>query len=158
MGQLLKQTEYAKHKGVTEAYISAWIKRDEVPLVNGKLDLEVADRYWNKRPRNQAKMVDFNTARTTKMIAEARTAEMNADELASKLVRTDSVIQAWERSYTKIKTKLQSLPTKLGPQLALQDDPKICTAQLKNAIGKLLNELSRESRVGSTGSDHDTGI
>ena len=134
MGQLLKQTEYAKHKGVTEAYISAWIKRDEVPLVNGKLDLEVADRYWNKRPRNRAKMVDFNTARTTKMIAEARTAEMNADELASKLVRTDSVIQAWERSYTKIKTKLQSLPTKLGPQLALEDDPNICTAQLKNAI------------------------
>ena len=85
MGQLLKQTEYAKHKGVTEAYVSAWIKRDEVPLVNGKLDLEVADRYWNKRPRNRAKMVDFNTARTTKMIAEARTAEMNADELASKL-------------------------------------------------------------------------
>ena len=151
MGQLLKQTEFAKHKGVTEAYISAYIKRDEVPLVNGKPDLEVADRYWNKRPRNRAKMVDFNTARTTKMIAEARTAEMNADELASKLVRTDSVIQAWERSYTKIKTKLQSLPTKLGPQLALQDDPKICTAQLKNAIGKLLNELSRESRVGSTG-------
>ena len=134
MGQLLKQTEYAKHKGVTEAYISAWIKRDEVPLVNGKLDLEVADRYWNKRPRNRAKMVDFNTARTTKMIAEARTAEMNADELASKLVRTDSVIQAWECSYTKIKTKLQSLPTKLGPQLALEDDPNICTAQLKNAI------------------------
>ena len=151
MGQLLKQTEYAKHKGVTEAYISAWIKRDEVPLVNDKLDLEVADRYWNKRPRNRAKMVDFNTARTTKMIAEARTAEMNADELASKLVRTDSVIQAWERSYTKIKTKLQSLPTKLGPQLALHDDPKICTAQLKNAIGTLLNELSRESRTGSTG-------
>ena len=150
MGQLLKQTEYAKHKGVTGAYISAWIKRDEVPLVNGKLDLEVADRYWNKRPRNRAKMVDFNTARTTKMIAEARTAEMNADELASKLVRTDSVIQAWERSYTKIKTKLQSLPTKLGPQLALQDDPRICTAQLKNAVGKLLNELSRESRIGST--------
>ena len=139
MGQLLKQTKYAKHEGVTEAYISAWIKRDEVPMVNGKLDLEAADRYWAKRPRNRAKMVDFNTARTTKMIAEARTAEMNADELASKLVRTDSVIQAWERSYTKIKTKLQSLPTKLGPQLALQDDPIICTAQLKNAIGTLLN-------------------
>ena len=51
-----------------------------IPLVNGKLDLEVADRYWNKRPRNRAKMVDFNTARTTKMIAEAP-AEMNADEL-----------------------------------------------------------------------------
>ena len=149
MSQLLKQNEFAKHKGVTEAYISAWIKRDEVPLVNGKLDLEVADRYWNKRPRNRAKMVDFNTARTQKMIAEARTAEMNADELQGKLVRTDSVLQSWERSFSKIKTKLQPLPTRLGPQMAIQSDPKLCTAQLKNEIGKLLIELSRESRTGT---------
>ena len=150
MGQLLKQTEYAKHKGVSEAYISAWIKRDEVPLVKGKLDLEVADRYWAKRPRNKTKKIDFNEARTQKMVAEARTAEMNADELASKLVRTDSVIQAWERSFSKIKTKLQSLPTKLGPQLAIQQDAKVCTAQMKNEINKHLNELSRESRIGTT--------
>ena len=54
MGQLLKQTEFANHKGVSEAYISSWVKRDEVPLVKGKLDLEVADRYWNKRLRNEA--------------------------------------------------------------------------------------------------------
>ena len=43
MGQLLKQTEFAKHKGVSEAYVSNWIKRHEVPLVKGKLDLEVVE-------------------------------------------------------------------------------------------------------------------
>ena len=46
--QLLKQTKYAKHKGVTEAYISAWIKRDEVSLIKWKLDLrsmEWANRF-----------------------------------------------------------------------------------------------------------------
>ena len=150
MGQLLKQTEYAKHKGVSEAYISAWIKRDEVPLVKGKLDLEVADRYWAKRPRNKTKKIDFNEARTQKMVAEARTAEMNADELQGKLVRTDSVLQSWERSFSKIKTKLLSLPTRIGPQMAIQSDPKLCTAQLKNEIGKLLNELSRGSRTGTS--------
>ena len=150
MGQLLKQREFATHKGVSEAYVSAWVKRDQVPLVKGKLDLEVADRYWNKRPRNQTKRIDFNEARSQKMIHEARTAEMNADELASKLVRTDSVVQAWERSFSKIKTKLQSMPTRLGPQLAIQSDPKVVTAQLKTEIGKLLNELSRESRIGTT--------
>nr|BAR33853.1 hypothetical protein [uncultured Mediterranean phage uvMED] len=149
MSQLLTQKQFADHKGVSESYVSQWIKRDEVPLVKNKLDLEVADRYWNKRPRNRAKMVDFNTARTTKMIAEARTAEMHADEMQGKLVRTDSVLQSWERSFSKIKTKLQSLPTRLGPQMAIQSDPKLCTAQLKNEIGKLLNELSRESRTGT---------
>jgi len=150
MGQLLRQSEYAKHKGVTEGYISQWVKKFEVPQVKGKLDLEVADRYWTKRTRNKTKKIDFNEARTQKMVAEARMAEMNADELASKLVRTDSVIQAWERSFSKIKTKLQSLLTKLGPQLAIQADPKVCTAQMKNEINKLLNELSRESRIGTT--------
>jgi len=150
LGQLLKQTEFAKHKGVSEAYVSAWVKRDQVPLVKGKLDLEVADKYWNKRPRNKTKRIDFNEARTMKMVAEARTAEMNADELASKLVRTDSVVQSWERSFLKIKSKLQSLPSRLGPQMAIQTDPKLCTSQLKNEIGKLLNELSRESRIGTT--------
>ena len=149
MSQLLTQKQFADHKGVSESYVSQWIKRDEVPLVKNKLDLEVADRYWNKRPRNRAKMVDFNTARTTKMIAEARTAEMNADELQGKLVRTDSVLQSWERSFSKIKTKLQSLPTRLGPQMAIQSDPKLCTAQLKTEIGRILNELSRESRTGT---------
>ena len=149
MSQLLTQKQFADHKGVSESYVSQWIKRDEVPLVKNKLDLEVADRYWNKRPRNRAKMVDFNTARTQKMIAEARTAEMNADELQGKLVRTDSVLQSWERSFSKIKTKLQSLPTRLGPQMAIQSDPKLCTAQLKSEIGRILNELSRESRTGT---------
>ena len=126
------------------------MKEYSVPLVNRKLHLEVADHYWEKRPCTLEKRIDFNEAHTRKMDADARQSEMLADEMASQLVRTDSVVEAWERSYTKIKTKLQSLPTKLGPQLALQDDPRICTAQLKNAVGKLLNELSRESRIGST--------
>ena len=45
--QLLKQTKYAKHKGITEAYISAWIKRDEVSLIKWKLDLRSME--WAKR-------------------------------------------------------------------------------------------------------------
>ena len=62
MGQLLRQSEYAKHKGVTEGYISQWVKKFEVPQVKGKLDLEVADRYWAKLPRNKTKKIDFNEA------------------------------------------------------------------------------------------------
>jgi len=31
MGQLLKQVEFAKHNWVSEAFISSWVKRDEVP-------------------------------------------------------------------------------------------------------------------------------
>ena len=80
------------------------------------------------------------------MEADARLAEMSADTMASQLVETASVVETWERSFAKIKTKLTALPNKLGPILAVQDDPKIVTNQLRNAINKALNELAADAR------------
>ena len=80
------------------------------------------------------------------MEADARLAEMSADTMASQLVETASVVETWERSFAKIKTKLTALPYKLGPILAVQDDPKIVTNQLRNAINKALNELATDAR------------
>ena len=83
MNQQLTQKQFADHKCVSEAYVSKWVKEYSVPLVNRKLDLEVADRYWEKRPRTQEKRIDFNEARTRKMDADAGQSEMLADEMAS---------------------------------------------------------------------------
>jgi hypothetical protein len=80
------------------------------------------------------------------MEADARLAEMSADTMASQLVETQSVVETWERSFAKIKTKMTALPNKMGPILAVQDDPKIVTNQLKNAINKILNELATNAR------------
>ena len=84
------------------------------------------------------------------MEADARLAEMSADTMASQLVETASVVETWERSFAKIKTKMTALPNKMGPILAVQDDPKICTNQLKNAINKILNELASNARRRNT--------
>ena len=43
MNKQLTQKQFADHKGVSEAYISKWVREYSVPLVNRKLDLEVAD-------------------------------------------------------------------------------------------------------------------
>ena len=147
MNDLISPSDYSKHKGVSKSYVSQWLKDFKIPLIDGKLDLEVANKYWAKRPRTKAKKINFEEARTAKMHHEARLSEMNADILAGKLVTTASVVETWERSYSKIKNKLQSMPVKLGPLLAIEEDKSICTAKLKNAISKILNELARESRI-----------
>ena len=144
--ELVSRGQYARYKGVTTPYIIAWIKKYDVPLTDNKLNVEVADRYWLMRPQSRAKKIDFSEARTAKMQADARLAEMNADQMAQQLVETESVVETWERSFAKIKMKLTALPNKLGPIMALQEDPKICTNQLRNAINKTLNELATAAR------------
>ena len=144
--ELVSRGQYARYKGVTTPYIIAWIKKYDGPLTDNKLNVEGADRYWLMRPQSRAKKIDFSEARTAKMQADARLAEMNADQIAQQLVETESVVETWERSFAKIKTKLTALPNKLGPIMALQEDPKICTNQLRNAINKTLNELATAAR------------
>ena len=80
------------------------------------------------------------------MEADAWLAEINANAMAHQLVDTERVVETWEWSFAKIKTKLTALPNKLGPIMAMQDDPKICTNQLRNAINKALNELAADAR------------
>ena len=150
LSEWVTKSEYARYRGVTPIYISRWIERDKVPTKDGKLEVEVADRYWHKRPQSRQKKIDFDEARTKKMEADARLAEMSADTMASQLVETASVVETWERSFAKIKTKMPALPNKMGPILAVQDDPKICTNQLKNAINKILNELASNARRRNT--------
>ena len=139
-------SQYARFKGVTLTYVRKWVAEFKVPQTENKLDLEVAERYWHKRPQSRQKKIDFDEARTKKMEADARLAEMSADTMASQLVETASVVETWERSFAQIKTKMTALPNKMGPILAVQDDPKICTNQLKNAINKILNELASSAR------------
>ena len=146
LSEWVTKSEYARYRGVTPIYVSRWIERDKVPTKDGKLEVEVANRYWHKRPQSRQKKIDFDEARTKKMEADARLAEMSADTMASQLVETQSVVETWERSFANIKTKMTALPNKMGPILAVQDDPKIVTNQLKNAINKILNELATNAR------------
>ena len=146
LSEWVTKSEYARYRGVTPIYVSRWIERDKVPTKDGKLEVEVANRYWHKRPQSRQKKIDFDEARTKKMEADARLAEMSAYTMASQLVETQSVVETWERSFAKIKTKMTALPNKMGPILAVQDDPKIVTNQLKNAINKILNELATNAR------------
>jgi hypothetical protein len=139
-------SQFAKFKGVTNQYVHKWASSSGFPIVDGKFELEVAERVWQRRPQSRQKKIDFEEARTKKMEADARLAEMSADTMASQLVETQSVVETWERSFAKIKTKMTALPNKMGPILAVQDDPKIVTNQLKNAINKILNELATNAR------------
>ena len=88
-------SQFAKFKGVTNQYVHKWASSSGFPIVDGKFELEVAERHWHKRPQSRQKKIDFEEARTKKMEADARLAEMSADTMASQLVETQSVVETW---------------------------------------------------------------
>lgn len=56
MGQvnLISQSEYAKHRGVSEAAVSKAIKAKRISLIDGKIDPTAADAQWARNSRVRA--------------------------------------------------------------------------------------------------------
>lgn len=83
-------------------------------------------------------------ARLTK--AQADMAEMEAEEMASKLVRRDEVVQEWQSILMDMKSKLMSLPTKGATLVADEDNPSVCQEILDGLVREALQELSEYGR------------
>ena len=163
---LVNQAELAGHAGLSESYISQLKTKKVITAeVSNKFDLEKSlkdlGRYVQKKPKLKAAIdapgeaageapadvLNLTMWRGRRTKADALKAEMEADEMAKELLQKESVVETWQRSFLTIKSKMMSLPSRLGPQLALIEDPKIVTAQLKSAICRILNDLERESRI-----------
>lgn len=85
---------------------------------------------------------DYDQARTRKMNADAEIAEMELAQLRLKLCNTEDVIKAWADVLNACRAKMLSLPTKLAPIIATEDDAAVIKQMLEDQIYEALNELS----------------
>jgi len=85
---------------------------------------------------------DYDAARTRKMNADAEIAEMELAQLRLKLCNTDDVIKAWADVLNACRAKFLSLPTKLAPVVANEDDAALVKQLLEDQIHEALSELS----------------
>jgi len=85
---------------------------------------------------------DYDAARTRKMNADAEIAEMELAQLRLKLCNTDDVIKAWADVLNACRAKFLSLPTKLAPVVANEDDASLVKKLLEDQIHEALSELS----------------
>ena len=98
----------------------------------------------NRAPTTGGVMLgsDYDMARTRKMNADAEIAEMELAELRLKLCNTSDVISAWADVLNACRAKLLSLPSKIAPILATEDDAAVIKELLDEQIYEALNELS----------------
>jgi hypothetical protein len=70
----------------------------------------------------QPEYMTYDEARTRKVAAEAAIAELELAKIRGELAIVSAVVSAWEDVLSALKAKLLSIPTKMGPIFAVDDD------------------------------------
>ena len=166
---LMSQAEYARHRGCSKVAVGKAVKAGRISLVNGKIDLAVADIQWERNSRARAsahtsaqlpldampanveptKADDYMHNRNRREAAEAERAELSLAEDKGQLIRVDAVKAAVASVFSAARDALLQIPARLGPQLAAESDASKAQTMLHSEIHQALQLLAgATARVG----------
>jgi phage terminase Nu1 subunit (DNA packaging protein) len=148
MTETLSQRAYAARRGVTVQYINKLVKAGRLPLVEGKVDVNAADKILDER-QAKAKPAKAKKAKGLDGVHErARLAKEKADAQAienakarGELVPQEEVATNWDKLVTACKTRLLAIPNKAAPQVVGMD-PKEASGFIRGLIVEALEELA----------------
>lgn len=84
----------------------------------------------------------YDEARTRKMNADAEISEMELAKIRQQLCLTEHVVKAWTDVLNACRAKFLSMPSKIAPLLAQEEDSAVIKVILEEQIYEVLAELS----------------
>jgi phage terminase Nu1 subunit (DNA packaging protein) len=160
---LINKADIARALDVDPAMVTRWEKRG-MPVY----DIEAARRWRsaNVRPRakstppsdatttgtqaptTEASGSEYWQAKTRREVAEAAKAEMEAKKMSGALVERGLVMRAAQDASRLLRDMVLSVPSKSAAELAALASPQEVEAYLREALRRVLEELSRLTRTG----------
>ena len=89
----------------------------------------------------EVNVISLDEARQRKLAAEAELAEILLREKTNELVSLDLVRMVWEELISTSRARFLSLPAKIAPVVAVEDDANICKQLVEEAVNEALYEL-----------------
>lgn len=153
-GRRLNKTEIADVFGVSLQTVEQWVRKGlaceksaRELLFNSAQVAAFLERQAEIRAAESAKPADLEEARARKTAAEAELAEIAVAKARGQLVEIDLVAKAVSDEYAATRAKLLSLPSKLGPTLAIETASIACQDLIERGIVEALEELSTDGAV-----------
>lgn len=159
---ILNRSETARFLGVKALAVDAFLAEGmpfvERPAIKGgspwKIDSEAARAWMLERQKARAEkdslvgvgaelLADGKqaAARQRKLEAEAALKEHELVIEQRKVASVQEIEERWGTMVTTAKSKLLAMPTKLGPLVAVEDDPAKCQELIRAAVYQALKEL-----------------
>lgn len=142
--------QYARHRGVSHTAVQKAIKQGRISTTaGGKIDVEKADRDWNRNtssvnePQREGTSggPGYAQSRAVREHYLARLAKIEFEERAGKLVSRDEVtIAAFTKART-VRDNLLNIPDRVAALLAAESDAVRTHQILSDEIRKALIEL-----------------
>ena len=111
---------------------------------------DVIKQFYNKTD----KLISLEEARKNKAIAEAELLELNLEREKGNLLDRDLVDKQWASLVLSCKNKLEAIPNKLAPILAVESGIDVCKNILTNQIAEALSELAKGEDIELTISEN----
>lgn len=154
---------YARHRGVNLSSVKDWIKEGKLDGAikkgsndRNKIHLILADQLLDG-PKQHEDMsnkdvnpsgnqnMSLQKARTAKTALEAKVSQLKYEKLAGNLVNKSEVINAAKEMAQTTKQALMTIPDRLAPVLAAEQDIGEINLILSDAIEEALRNLASEN-------------
>lgn len=101
--------------------------------------------------------LDLDEARRRKMAAEAALAEYDLAEKRGDVIPIEAIARMVTEDYTRLRTRLLAMPSKLAPLLAVITTPEEARDILDGALEEALSELASNSYLDDEGDRDGSG-
>jgi len=88
-------------------------------------------------------VLDINEARARKTEAEAEMAELELLQRKGDLIPMQQVVDTWLELIASCRSKMLSMPAKLAPVVAVEDNPAVCKQIVEEQMMEALDEIAR---------------
>lgn len=155
-GSPMTLTAYAKRRGVSPMAVSKAVKAGRLRASVGRdgagrptiADPAVADREWaanSDESKAPSKAVSFQEARTRKEAAQAEISEVKLRRLRGELVEVQSVESHLADVFTRCRTKLLGIPSRVKQQLPHLNAADVAT--IDRLVREALEDLASEANA-----------
>jgi len=143
---LMTKTEYARHRGVSQSYISK-LARNGILVMRGiKIDAGATDAELDDRPDSGAapdgQGARFSAAKTLEMVFRAKLRRLEFEAKRSRMVDADGYRTAAADAIRMFRDGLLGIPDRLAITVAAESDPKKVHLAIKLEITGTLTRLA----------------
>lgn len=147
MSNAVRQSEFARIIGCGRSYVAALKKSGRLVMTDDGLVLveesKASIARSNGAPERAAVVPqEFGDARSRREHIEAELKQIELDEKRGALLRTAEVVAAVTAAATTLRSRLESFPDVLAPQLAAIADEQQIRAMLADEVELVLADLS----------------
>jgi phage terminase Nu1 subunit (DNA packaging protein) len=139
----LNQQQIAWICGVTSRSVRDWA--DAPRNSDGTYNAQDFVAWFLKRSTLSDEQREFNNQRERLAAAQAEKVEAENLVRRGELVDAQEMIKIWSDVLMAIRSKLLSLPSKIGPQLVNEPDTAIIVAKIRAEVYDALTELSEDT-------------